>query len=150
MRIAIGSDHSGLGLKTFLKDQLESEGHAVRDFGTNQSDPVDYPDIAIPLAQAVAAHEADLGVVICSNGVGVSMAANKAPGVRAALCSDPWSAQRAREHTDCNVLALGAYAIGSHVAQAVLAAFLAGEFQGGRHARRVAKINALDAPRRPD
>ncbi len=144
MRIAIGSDHAGFQLKTFLKSYLETEGHAVEDFGTHNEESVDYPDIALPLAQAVAGDGADLGVLICSNGVGPSIVANKVRGVRAALCADAWSARRAREHTDCNVLTLGAYAIGTHVAMDVLQAFVEGEFQGGRHERRVEKINALD------
>ena len=144
MRIAIGSDHAGFHLKQFLKEALEREGYAVRDFGTDSEASVDYPDIAAPLARAVAAGEADLGVLVCSNGVGVSIAANKVAGVRAALCADPWTARRAREHTNCNVLALGAYAIGTHVALDVLHAFLTSTFAGGRHARRVAKLEALD------
>ena len=147
MRIAIGSDHAGYSLKRFLKSFLEGEGYDLVDFGTDNEESVDYPDIVIPLARSIAADEADLGVVVCSNGVGVSITANKVAGVRAALCGDPWSARRSREHANANVLALGAYAIGSHVALEVLRAFLEGEFQGGRHARRVAKIDALDATR---
>ena len=146
-RIAIGSDHAGFALKTMLKEHLQREGYPVLDFGTDSDQAVDYPDIVAPLARAVAGGEADLGVVVCSNGVGVSIVANKVPGVRAALCADPWTARRAREHTDANVLALGAFAIGSHVALEVLRAFLEGAFQGGRHERRVAKINALDSSR---
>ncbi len=145
MRIAIGSDHTGYRLKSVLKQQLEDEGHSIEDFGADDENSVDYPDIAIPLARAVAAHSADLGIIICSNGVGVSVVANKVPGVRAALCADTWTARRAREHTNCNVLALGAYAIGSHVAQELVHVFIEAEFQGGRHARRLAKIDALDA-----
>ena len=145
VRIGIGSDHAGFRLKQFLKNELIRAGHELRDFGADNEDSVDYPDIAVPLARAVAAGDVDLGVVLCSNGVGVSIAANKVPGVRAALCHDPWSARRAREHTDCNVLALGAYAIGTHLAQEVVQAFLDGRFQRGRHARRVDKIKALDA-----
>lgn len=145
MRIAIGSDHTGYRLKSDLKLLLEVEGHSVEDFGTDDENSVDYPDIAIPLARAVAAKSADLGIIICSNGVGVSVVANKVPGVRAALCADTWTARRAREHTNCNVLALGAYAIGSHVAQELVRVFIEAEFEGGRHARRLAKIDALDA-----
>lgn len=150
MRIAIGSDHSGLALKQFLCGHLEERGEEVVDFGTNSDVSVDYPDIAIALARAVAAHEADLGVVVCSNGVGVSITANKVHGIRAALCGDPWTARRAREHTDANVLALGAYAIGSHVALEILEVFLDAEFLGGRHTRRLAKISALDECRAPE
>ena len=149
VRIAIGSDHAGFNLKRFLTDELVTAGYEIADFGANSDAPVDYPDIAQPLAEAVAAHEADLGVLICSNGVGMSVVGNKVPGVRAALCSDGWSARRAREHTDCNVLALGSYAVGTQVALEVLRAFLEAQPQGGRHAQRVAKIDALDARRAP-
>ena len=144
MRIAIGSDHAGYRLKEFLRAELAPLGHELADFGAHGPDSVDYPDIAAPLARSVVAAEADLGIVICSNGVGVSIVANKVPGCRAALCHDAWSAARAREHTNANVLALGALAIGEQVALDIVRAFLSHAFEGGRHARRVAKIEALD------
>lgn len=144
MRIAIGSDHAGYPLKEFLKQELVQQGHHLQDFGCDSEDSVDYPDIAIPLARSVVAGEAELGIVVCSNGVGVSIAANKVPGCRAALCHDSWSAARAREHTNANVLALGGLAIGPQVALDIAQAFLRAEFEGGRHARRVGKIDALD------
>ena len=146
MRIAIGADHAGFALKELLREQLAEGGDEVTDFGTDSEAACDYPDIAIPLAQAVARGEHDFGVFICSNGVGPSIAANKVPGVRAALCHDVFSARRAREHTDANVLCLGAWAIGRAAAAEVLRAFREAQFQGGRHQRRVDKINALDRP----
>lgn len=148
MRIAIGSDHSGVRLKSVLRAELET-AHELNDFGAHTAESVDYPDIAEPLARSVVAGQADLGIVICSNGVGVSIVANKVLGCRAALCHDPWSAARARAHTDANVLALGALAIGDQVALDVVRSFLSHQFEGGRHARRVGKIEALDRQHAP-
>ena len=148
MRIAIGSDHAGFALKELLRRELSEElGDDVTDFGTDSEQSIDYPDIAIPLSQAIARGEHDLGILICSNGVGPSMAANKVRGVRAALCHDVFSARRAREHTDANVLCIGAWSIGRGVASEIVRAFLEGTFQGGRFARRIAKVNALDNER---
>ena len=110
---------------------------------------MDYPEIAAPLAEAVVAGDHQLGVVICSNGVGVSIAANKVNGARAALCADPWSAKRARQHTDCNILALGAYVTGHALAEEIVDAFLNAEFEGGRHVRRLAKLAAVEAKHSP-
>jgi ribose 5-phosphate isomerase B len=144
VRIAIGSDHAGYRLKEFLRAELAAQRHDLHDFGAHSTESVDYPDIAGPLARSVVAGEADLGIVVCSNGVGVSIAANKVPGGRAALCHDAWSAGRARAHTDANILALGGQAVGEQVALEIVRAFLGQEFEGGRHARRVAKIEALE------
>ena len=144
MRIAIGSDHSGVTLKALLLSHLEGRGFEVEDFGTDSEQSVDYPDFARPVAEAVAGGKAELGVVICSNGVGVSIVANKVAGVRAGLCSDSWSSRRAREHTNCNVLAIGAGVVGPLLAIEMLDAFIDAEFEGGRHARRVAKVDAMD------
>jgi ribose 5-phosphate isomerase B len=146
MRIAIGADHAGFALKELLREELEGLADEVTDFGTDSEQSCDYPDIAIPLAQAVARGEHDFGVLICSNGVGPSMVANKVPGVRAALCHDVFSARRARAHADANVLCMGAWAVGRGVASEVLRAFREAQFEGGRHQRRVDKINALDRP----
>ena len=144
MRVAIGSDHAGFALKELLREELRTLGDDVRDFGTHSEESMDYPDVAIPLARAVAAGEHDFGVLICSNGVGPSMVANKVAGVRAGLCHDVFSARRAREHTDCNVLCMGAWAIGRGAASEILRAFRDARFEGGRHQRRVDKVNALD------
>jgi ribose 5-phosphate isomerase B len=148
VRIAIGSDHTGVALKESLREQLIALGHEAFDLsavGGLDEGPVDYPDVARPLAEAVAAGQYDLGVLICSNGVGMSITANKVKGVRAALCHDTFSARRARQHTDANVLCLGSWCIGVGVAREVLEAFLEGQFEGGRHARRVGKIKAIEA-----
>ena len=144
MRIAIGSDHTGYALRQQLTAELEGAGHDIADYGCPGTDSVDYPDIAEPLAEAVVAGEHDLGIVICSNGVGISIAANKIPGARAALCADAWTARRAREHTDCNILALGAYAVGSAIASEIVQTFISTEFEGGRHSRRLAKLAAIE------
>ena len=145
MRIAIGSDHAGYRLKELLRAELATEGHELRDFGAHSEASVDSPEIAVPLARSVVRGEAELGIVLCSNGVGVSIAANKIAGVRAALCHDTWSAARARQHTNANVLALGALAVGEQVALEIARTFLGNEFEGGRHARRVGMLDALDA-----
>ncbi len=145
MRIAIGSDHAGFELKERLRDRLIDQGHSVRDFGPTVPNPTDYADIAAPLAEAVVDGQHQLGIVVCSNGVGVSIAANKVRGARAALCTDPWSARRSREHTDCNILAIGSYVTGHALAGEVVDAFIEAEFEGGRHVRRLAKLAAVEA-----
>jgi ribose 5-phosphate isomerase B len=146
VRIAIGSDHTGVALKESLREQLAGLGHEAFDLGCASEDSVDYPDVARPLAQAVAAGQYDLGILICSNGVGMSITANKVKGVRAALCHDTFSARRARQHTDANVLCLGAWCIGPGAAREVLEAFLEGQFEGGRHVRRLDKVKAIEGP----
>lgn len=145
MRIAIGSDHTGIDLKRSLVRHLGEAGHEVEDFGTHSDESVDYPDVIAPLARAVVESGDRLGIVICSNGVGVSIAANKLRGARAALCGDAWSARRARQHTDANILALGAWNTGRAVAEEIVDAFLSAEFEGGRHTRRLAKLARLEA-----
>jgi len=145
VRVAIGSDHAGFELKNILRDQLREELHDdVEDFGTDSIESCDYPDIAVPLAKRVAAGEFDFGIFICSNGVGPSIVMNKIHGIRAALCHDVFSSRRARQHTDANVLAMGAWAIGRGVAWEVVRAFRDATFEGGRHARRMAKVQAVD------
>lgn len=147
MQIAIGSDHAGYRLKAAVKEQLLAWGYDVVDYGTTDETPIDYPDIARPLAEAVASGEHQLGILICSNGVGVSIVANKVPGIRAGLCSDTFTARRARAHTDCNILCLGGWAIGPGLATEIVRVFLETPFEGGRHERRVNKIKALDGER---
>jgi ribose 5-phosphate isomerase B len=144
MRVAIGSDHAGFELKNLLRDELRELGDEVEDFGTDSTESCDYPDIALPLAERVAAGEFDFGILICSNGVGPSIVANKVHSVRAAICHDVFSAIRAREHTDVNVLCLGAWAIGRGAASEVVRAFRAATFAGGRHERRLGKVQAID------
>ncbi len=146
MILAFGSDHAGYELKQFLVETAQGWGHSVNDFGTHGPDSVDYADFGEPVARAVTAGQADLGIVLCSNGVGISITANKVPGVRAALCHTSWGAARARQHANANVLALGAWEVGRGVAEDILRAFLTNEFEGGRHERRVAKV--MDVERR--
>ena len=150
MRVAIGSDHAGFELKRILIGELESLGDEVTDYGTDSLESCDYPDIAEPLARAVSAEQHEFGVLICSNGVGPSIVANKIHGVRCGLCHDTFSARRAREHTNCNILAIGAWAIGRGAAVDVLMAFRNAEFEGGRHERRIGKLNAIDDAMRRD
>ncbi len=144
MRVAFGSDHAGYELKEHLLDTATQLGHEVVDLGTHGPESVDYPDFAEAVAKAVVAGDADLGVVLCSNGVGISITANKVPGIRCALCHSSWGAARARQHVDANMLALGAWEIGRGVADDILDAFLTNTFEGGRHARRVAKLTDVE------
>lgn len=144
MIVAFGADHAGFYLKEHLIRAAAALGHETRDFGTDSPESVDYPGYAEAVARAVVGGEAALGVVICSNGVGVSIAANKVLGVRCALCHSGWGAARARQHTDANVLALGAGEVGPALATEILAAFLENSFEGGRHARRLGKLMEIE------
>jgi len=139
--IAIGCDHAGFPLKQELLGSLERMGYQVLDLGTSDGeDSVDYPDFAYAVSQAIAEGRADRGVLVCGTGIGISIAANRNPKVRAALCCDTTSARLSRQHNDANVLALGARLIGSEVARDCLKVFLETAFEGGRHERRVAKL----------
>ena len=140
--IAIASDHAGFALKKRLADELARLGFEVLDLGTHSADAVDYPDYGAALAAAIADGRAGRGVAVCGSGIGISIAANRSPAVRAAPCHDALSARLAREHNDANVLALGARVIGEDAACDCLRVFLSTEFEGGRHARRVAKLGA--------
>lgn len=144
MKLAFGADHAGFELKNHLASFARNLGHDVLDLGTHSPDSVDYPDFAEAVAQAVLDGRADLGIVLCSNGVGISITANKVPGIRCALCHTSWGAARARQHVDANMLALGAWEIGRGVAEDILRAFLTNQFEGGRHERRVAKLHAVE------
>lgn len=138
--IAIASDHAGYDLKATLIEELRAMGHDVLDLGTDSGESVDYPDFADALAAAIGDGRADRGVLVCGSGIGIAIAANRHPGIRAAPCHDETSARLTREHNDANVLALGARLVGVEVARDCLRAFLNTEFAGGRHARRVAKL----------
>ena len=140
MRIAIGCDHRGLNLKREIIDLLSQMGHSYEDFGCYDTGSVDYPDIGGRVAEAVAEGRFDHGILICSTGIGMSMVANKVPGVRAALCHDTFSARRSREHNDANVLCLGERVIGEGLAKEIVQAYLSAEFEGGRHAQRLEKV----------
>ena len=142
--IAIGSDHGGFHLKQEIMRHLADKGIEFHDYGTYSEESCDYPDFGEAVGRAVASGECERGIVICGTGIGISMAANKIDGVRCALCGDCFSAEMARAHNDANVLALGARTLGEGLALKIVDTFLDGEFQGGRHARRVAKIMALE------
>ena len=142
--VAIGTDHGGVDLKEILKTELVEMGFEVTDFGTNSKDPVDYPDIALQVAQLVASGKAWRGVIIDGAGIGSCMSANKVPGVRAAMCYDLSTAVNSREHNDANVLTLGAGLIGVNLARQILKTWLATDFGGGRHAKRVDKIIGIE------
>ena len=142
-RFVAGADHAGLALKGWLVERLRARGSEVEDLGTHDGASVDYPDYAHRVAAAVAAGEgAVLGLLVCGSGVGMSIAANRHAGVRAVVCSEPYSAAMARAHNDANVLCLGARVVGVGLAETILDAFVTGVFEGGRHAGRVAKIDA--------
>ena len=141
---AIGSDHGGYALKQEIMKHLTERGIEYRDYGTFSTDSCDYPDYGEAVGRAVASGECERGIVVCGTGIGISIAANKVHGVRCALCGDCFSAQMAREHNDANVLALGARVLGPGLALKIVDTFLDAEFLGGRHARRVAKITALE------
>ncbi|MGA2382012.1 MAG: ribose 5-phosphate isomerase B [Gemmatimonadales bacterium] len=145
--VAIGADHGGYPLKEQLKPVLAEAGYEVLDLGTYDAQAVDYPDFAVAVARAVAEGRAWRGIMIDGAGIGSAMAANKIAGVRAALCYDLTTAQNAREHNDANVLTLGGTLIGTRLAVDIVRTFLSAAFGGGRHAKRVEKINALDAGR---
>jgi ribose 5-phosphate isomerase B len=138
--IAVAADHAGYELKTTLVEELRSMGHEILDLGTDGPGSVDYPDYGTALAESIASGKAERGVAVCGTGIGISIAVNRHPGVRAALCHDETSARLAREHNDANVLALGARLIGTEVAKSCLRTFLETEFAGGRHVARVAKL----------
>ena len=146
MRIAIGVDHAGFRLKAAAVAELEQLGHEVADLGTDSEEPVDYPDYAQAVAEAVARGDAERGLLICGSGVGTSVAANKVPGVRAAICHDTFSARQGVEDDDMNVLCLGARVIREQQARELIQAWAAAEFSNAeRHVRRVGKVSAIEA-----
>jgi RpiB/LacA/LacB family sugar-phosphate isomerase len=140
VKVALGADHRGFALKEELKRWLAARGHQVFDLGPSSADRVDYPDYAFKVADAVARHQADRGILICSTGIGMSIAANKVLGVRAALADSVRLARLSREHNDANVLCLGADFVSAPVARRIVGVWLRTGFAGGRHARRLAKI----------
>lgn len=145
MKIAIASDHGGFELKKTLIPFIEGMGHQVCDFGCPDEKSVDYPDMAFPMAEAVARGEYERGIVICGTGIGISIAANKVRGIRCALCTDETMARLTREHNDANVLALGGRIIGAELAKGIVAAYLTTEFSGAaRHQARINKISAYE------
>lgn len=144
MRVALGADHGGFELKETIRRHLETQGIEVQDFGTDSKDSVDYPKYGFAVGSAIIKEKADLGIVVCGTGLGISMAANKIPGIRAAVCSETFSARMAREHNNANILALGARVIGVGLALDIVDIFLKTEFSGGRHALRVDLISDIE------
>ena len=144
MKIAVGCDHGGLSLKKDIIKHLGSKNIEVTDFGTHTEDSCDYPDYAIKVAEAVVAKSYDLGILICGTGIGVSISANKVPGIRAALCSDTFSAHATREHNDANILTLGQRVVGMGLALDIVDTFINAKFQGDRHQKRIDKITEIE------
>lgn len=144
MKIAIGSDHAGLELKEYIKQVLAGGDYEVTDYGTNSPQSVDYPDYGFKVAQAVAAGEADRGILVCGTGMGMSVVANKVKGIRAALAFDTYTAVQSRKHLDANVLVLGERVTGRGLAEEIVRSWLSAEFEGGRHSGRIAKIEAFE------
>jgi ribose 5-phosphate isomerase B len=142
--IALGADHAGWQLKEEIKAWLLERNVELMDFGTHSPDPVDYPDYAGQVAEAVAGGKAERGVLVCGTGIGMAMTANKVPGVRAAFCPDLFTARMSREHNDANVLALGGRLTGRELALEIVEMWLQAAFQGGRHARRVGKLIEIE------
>jgi len=145
MKIAIGCDHGALALKNKMVAHLEKQGHEVKDFGTYTPDSCDYPEFAAAAAKAVASGECEKGIVLCTTGIGISIAANKVPGIRCALLHETWSAKMTREHNDTNMMALGAAVVGEMLALEIVDTWLGTEFSGeAKHQRRIDKVMALE------
>lgn len=144
MRIALGCDEAGLPLMEVIREYLKTQGIPVQDFGVYTSDPVDYPDIAVQVAEAVAEGESERGILICGTGIGMAITANKVPGIRAAQVHDTYSAERAQKSNNAQIITMGARVIGPELAKVIVQTWLDSEFVGGRSAPKVAKIDALD------
>jgi ribose 5-phosphate isomerase B len=144
MKIALGSDHGGLGLKKEIIRHLENKNIEVMDFGTHTENSCDYPDYALKVAEEVVAQNFELGILICGTGIGISIAANKVPGIRAALCHDTFSAHATREHNNANILAIGERVVGKGLALDIVDAFINAKFEGDRHQKRIDKITEIE------
>ncbi len=145
--IAIGCDHGGFELKEEVKKYLITKGKEVKDFGIYENQPVDYPDIAVPVAKSITGGECELGILICGTGIGMSLAANKCKGIRAAACSETFSARLTRMHNNSNILCLGARVIGAGTAIDMVELFINTEFEGGRHQTRIDKVMEIEKER---
>lgn len=143
MKFFIATDHAGIDMKNFTVELLRFKGHDVEDLGPFSKDRVDYPDYAIKVCESVLGENGSFGILICGSGIGMSMAANRHSGIRAALCHDAYTASVARAHNDANILCFGERIVGAGVAESILDAFIAGSFEGGRHCGRVEKIEAI-------
>lgn len=144
MKIALGSDHGGFELKNEIIEYLKENGYDIKDFGPFSSESCDYPDYALKVAESVKNKEYDFGILICGTGIGISLAANKVPGIRAALCSDTFSAHATRQHNNANILAMGQRVVGVGLALDIVKTFLEAEFEGGRHQTRIDKLTAIE------
>ena len=144
VKIALGSDHGGFRLKEDIRTHLQQQGVEVEDLGTHSEESVDYPRYGFAVGEAIRAGRADLGIVVCGTGLGISIAANKIPGIRAAVCTETYSARMAREHNNANVLALGGRVTGTGLALDIVDTFITAKFAGGRHAQRVELLSALE------
>lgn len=144
MKIAMGNDHTGIELKNIIKEFVEGKGYEVIDLGTNAPESCDYPVYGEKVGRAVADGEADLGIAICGTGVGISLACNKVKGIRACVCSEPYTAKLSRQHNNSNVLAFGSRVVGSELAMMITEAWLDAAFEGGRHQRRVDMVMEIE------
>ena len=144
MKIAIGNDHVALDMKNHIKSYLEAKGHTLVDFGAHSTERTDYPIYAKKVADAILSGECELGILICGTGIGISIAANKVDGIRAAVCSEPYSAALTRTHNNANIIAFGARVIGTATAETIVDAFLGAEYEGGRHQNRLDMITAIE------
>ncbi|ALS02715.1 ribose-5-phosphate isomerase [Enterococcus silesiacus] len=144
MKLAIGSDHVGFELKPIIIEYVKELGHEIEDFGTNSSERTDYPQYGKKVAEEVASGNFDGGILICGTGVGISISANKVKGIRAVVCSEPYSAKLSKEHNNTNILAFGSRVVGSELAKMIVKEWLDANFEGGRHAKRVEMIRQIE------
>lgn len=144
MKIAIGNDHVAVTMKNHIKEYLEAKGYDIVNFGTDSCERCDYPVYAKKVADVVASGECDLGILICGTGIGISLAANKVKGIRAAVCSEPYSARLTRQHNNANIIAFGARVVGESVAEMIVDEFLSAQYEGGRHQKRIDMISAIE------
>ncbi len=144
MKIAIGNDHTAVELKNHIKEFLENKGYDVTDFGTSRGERTDYPIYGYKVARSVADKKFDFGILICGTGIGISLAANKVKGIRAAVCSEPYSARLTRAHNNANIIAFGARVVGPSMAEMIVEEFLTTEYEGGRHQKRIDMISDIE------
>ncbi len=144
MKIAIGNDHTAVELKNHIKEFLENKGYDVTDFGTSSGERTDYPIYGYKVARSVADKKFDFGILICGTGIGISLAANKVKGIRAAVCSEPYSARLTRAHNNANIIAFGARVVGPSMAEMIVEEFLTTEYEGGRHQKRIDMISDIE------
>ena len=144
MKIAIGNDHTAVAMKNHITKYLEEQGHEIINFGTDSEERCDYPIYGKKVAEAVASGQCERGILICGTGIGISLAANKVKGIRAAVCSESYSARLTRQHNNANIIAFGARVVGEATAEAIVDAFIGAEYEGGRHQKRIDMITAIE------